>query len=191
MHGAQVTVVDAASFAERALGDERLVDRALGAGAGDARSVAALLADQARSPEDPCMPGSCKAQAWRLCNKTGLRWWASPPARKKGVLWLAACLTPLSSTHPRWCIPTAAGGVCGCARAEQGDRGRAARGRARGSSAPRSQPGSQHAAHRLLPREPARAAAHAPARPTPHALAALHPAVECCQGFEPLFHLTC
>ena len=70
-------MVDAASFADRALGDERLVDRALGAGAGDARSVAGLLADQARSLGDPCVPGSFNAEA------TSLSWWASPPTRKQ------------------------------------------------------------------------------------------------------------
>lgn len=92
MHGTQVTVVDAASFAERALGGERLVDRALGAGAGDARSVAGLLADQARSPGNPCMPGSFKAPAWRLCKAIGLGWCTQSSSPQAGVLCMAACL---------------------------------------------------------------------------------------------------
>ncbi len=46
--GAQVTVVDATSFEWDAGGGGSLCDRALGAGPGDARSVAGLLADQAR-----------------------------------------------------------------------------------------------------------------------------------------------
>ena len=147
--GAQVTVVDATSFADMALGDERLADRALGAGAGDARSVAGLLADQARPPGALWLPGS-RAAAWRLCKATSPRQavvcsWAPKETRRSSMLCVAACLHPRSSARPTCCVTAAPGGVRGCAGAEQGVHCRAARARARDGGDARTQPGSAHA----------------------------------------------